>query len=102
MVTPTELLDPVEHSGTTVERASLHNWDEVARKDVRVGDTVLVEKAGEIIPQVIAVILEKRPEGAVPFPVPTTCPFCGSALVRESGEVALRCPDRLGCPSQLR
>lgn len=101
-VTPVALLAPVELSGTTVEHASLHNWDEVARKDVRVGDAVLIEKAGEIIPQVVMVIVERRPVGAEPFPVPKVCPSCGAELSRIEGQVALRCPNRLGCPAQLR
>jgi DNA ligase (NAD+) len=102
VVTPLALLEPVELSGTTVERASLHNWDEVARKDVRAGDTVLVEKAGEIIPQVVTVILEQRPAHSRAVAPPTRCPSCGSPLARLEGEVALRCDNRLGCPSQLR
>lgn len=102
VVTPLALLEPVELSGTTVERASLHNWDEVARKDVRPGDTVLIEKAGEIIPQVVTVILEKRPHPSHPVVAPTRCPSCHTELVRLAEEVALRCPNRLGCPAQLR
>ncbi|MSP63872.1 MAG: NAD-dependent DNA ligase LigA [Myxococcales bacterium] len=101
-VTPVAKLEPVDLSGTTVSRASLHNWDEVARKDVRVGDLVLVEKAGEIIPQVLAVILTQRPEGAPPTVPPTACPSCGHPLARREGEVALRCENRIGCPAQLR
>ena len=101
-ITPVAMLEPVELSGTTVSRASLHNWDEVARKDVRVGDTVLVEKAGEIIPQVITVILEKRPAGTLPARVPERCPSCGEPLRRREGEVALRCVNKLGCPAQRR
>jgi DNA ligase (NAD+) len=93
-VTPVAVLEPVELSGTTVKRASLHNWDEVARKGLRIGDRVLVEKAGEIIPQIVAVLEESivRP--------PTRCTECGATLVRGEGEVALRCPNRLGCPAQ--
>ncbi len=101
-VTPVAMLDPVALSGTTVSRASLHNWDEVARKDVRVGDTVLVEKAGEIIPQVVTVIVEQRPPGTEPYPIPTRCPSCESPLRRREGEVALRCENREGCTEQLR
>ena len=102
IVSPVAALEPVELSGTTVVRASLHNWNEAARKDVRVGDTVLVEKAGEIIPQIVTVILEKRPAGAEPFPIPTECPSCRTPLVRVEGEVALRCPNFDGCPEQIR
>ena len=101
VVTPTAVLDPVELSGTTVERASLHNWEEVARKDVRIGDSVLIEKAGEIIPQVVVVIKEKRPEGAEAILPPTVCPICQTGLVRNEGEVAWRCPNA-DCPEQVR
>src|SRR5262249_12399164 len=87
-VTPVALLDPVELSGTTVARASLHNWDEVARKGLGPGDRVLVEKAGEIIPQIVAVV---ERAGAPAFTPPEVCPSCGEALVRPEGEVALRC-----------
>ena len=98
-VTPTAILEPVFVSGTTVSRATLHNADEIARLDVRAGDTVLVEKAGEIIPQIVGVVLELRPEGASPFVYPSRCPSCGSDLVREEGEVAIRCVN-LSCPAQ--
>ena len=99
-VTPVAELAPVEISGTTVKRASLFNWDEVARLDVRVGDRVRVEKAGEIIPQVIEVVQPARPEGTQPVAIPTTCPSCGTALVRNPEEVVLRCENRAGCPEQ--
>jgi DNA ligase (NAD+) len=102
VVSPVAVLEPVDLSGTTVTRASLHNWYEAARKDVRLGDTVLIEKAGEIIPQVVMVIVENRPPGTEPYPPPTQCPSCGTQLVRREGEVALRCPNKLGCPGQLR
>ena len=101
-VTPVALLDPVELSGTTVSRASLHNWDEVKRKDLHLGDSVVVEKAGEIIPQVVAVQKELRPDGAPRVEPPTVCPSCGGPLGRREGEVALRCDNRAGCPAQLR
>jgi DNA ligase (NAD+) len=101
-VTPVACLEPVELSGTTVARASLHNWDEVQRKDLRLGDAVLVEKAGEIIPQVVAVITERRRGDERPIAPPAACPSCGAALVRREGEVAWRCPNHLGCPAQLR
>jgi len=96
------LLEPVDLSGTTVSRASLHNWDEVARKGLRLGDYVLVEKAGEIIPQVVAVIVERRTGNEQPIEPPTVCPSCGAPLVRREGEVALRCPNSLGCRAQLK
>ena len=98
-VTPVAILDPVEVSGTTVKRASLFNWDEVARLDLKIGDQVVVEKAGEIIPQVLEVLVERRTGNERPIPVPSECPSCHSALVREQGEVALRCANP-ACPEQ--
>lgn len=98
-VTPVAELDPVELSGTTVKRASLFNWDEVRRLDVRIGDRVLVEKAGEIIPQVIEVLTAARSGAEVAVEPPTTCPSCASTLVRREGEVVLRCENR-ACPEQ--
>ncbi len=98
-VTPVAILDPVEVSGTTVKRASLHNWDEVARLDLKIGDRVIIEKAGEIIPQVMEVLTAQRTGQEVTPEVPTVCPVCASALVRRPGEVALRCENR-SCPEQ--
>jgi DNA ligase (NAD+) len=98
VATPTAQLEPVELSGTIVKRAGLHNWDQVARLGLRPGDRVLVEKAGEIIPQVLAVT---EPSTAPPFAAPTACPSCGHRLVRLEDEVALRCPNRMACRSQL-
>jgi DNA ligase (NAD+) len=98
-VTPVAELDPVELSGTTVKRASLFNWDEVRRLDVRIGDQVVVEKAGEIIPQVIEVVAGARTGQEIPIEIPERCPSCASALVRREGEVALRCANR-ACPTQ--
>ncbi|MFI4989043.1 MAG: NAD-dependent DNA ligase LigA, partial [Alphaproteobacteria bacterium] len=83
-----------------VQRATLHNEDEIARKDVRLGDTVIVQRAGDVIPQIVGVVLAKRPKGAKPFVFPTTCPACGSHAVREAGEVARRCVGGLICPTQ--
>jgi DNA ligase (NAD+) len=100
-VTPVAELEPVLLAGTTVKRATLHNADEIARKDVRVGDTVLVEKAGEIIPAVVAVLLAKRPADSVPYVFPTECPACGTALVREEGGVKWLCPNA-ACPEKVR
>jgi DNA ligase (NAD+) len=97
-VTPVAALEPVELSGTTVKRASLHNWDQVARLGIGTGDRVLVHKAGEIIPQVLSVV-ERRSEA--PLAPPARCPSCGTALVRDEGRVVLRCPNSLGCPDQL-
>ncbi len=98
-VTPVAELDPVELSGTTVKRASLFNWDEVRRLDVRIGDQVVVEKAGEIIPQVIEVVIAQRTGAETPIAIPERCPSCASALARREGEVALRCENR-ACPTQ--
>lgn len=100
-ITPVASFDPVQLAGTTVSTASLHNFDQVARLGVRLGDTVMVEKAGEIIPQVVQVIHEKRPACAKKVEVPRRCPACNSPLVREDGGVALRCAVD-GCPAQIR
>lgn len=98
-VTPVAELEPVELSGTTVKRASLFNWDEVRRLDARIGDQVVVEKAGEIIPQVIEVLVAQRTGDETEIPIPDRCPSCASTLVRREGEVALRCENR-ACPTQ--
>jgi len=100
-LTPVAELDPVQLAGTTVSRATLHNEDEIDRKDVRVGDTVFIEKAGEIIPQVVKVVVEKRPRKTEPFVMPQHCPVCGSDAVREEGEVARYCTN-VACPAQSR
>lgn len=92
-LTPVAELEPVRLAGTTVSRATLHNADEVARLDVRVGDTVWVEKSGDVIPKVVAVDVTARPPQAEPFAMPEKCPECGSLVVREAGEVAVRCPN---------
>ena len=91
VVTPTAILSPVQVAGTTVQRASLHNEDLIRDKDIRLGDTVIIRKAGDIIPQVVGVILEQRPEDSVPYVMPENCPVCDSELIRIEGEVALRC-----------
>lgn len=100
-LTPVAYLDPVILAGTTVSRASLHNFERVTTMDVRIGDAVEIEKAGEIIPQVMVVLHGERPEGTTPTPVPTVCPECGTAVVRTGDEVALRCPNRR-CPAIVR
>lgn len=101
-VTPVALLEPVELAGTTVSRASLHNADEIERKDVRVGDVVVVEKAGKIIPHVVRVEKHER-KGAPPkFRFPQECPECGTRLVRDEGGVYIRCPNVETCPAQLK
>ena len=93
VLTPVAELEPVALSGSTVSRATLHNFDEVERLDLRVGDTVWVTKGGEVIPKVVGVVSSQRPEGAEQVSVPTRCPSCGTPVVREEGEVALRCPN---------
>ncbi len=100
-LTPVAELEPVQLGGTTVSRATLHNEEEVRRKDVRIGDTVLIEKAGEIIPQVVKVILSQRPPDAQAFAMPAHCPECGAAVVREEGEIVSRCTGAT-CPAKLR
>lgn len=100
-LTPIAVLEPVRISGSVVKRASLHNADEVERKDIRVKDTVLVRKAGEIIPEIVKVVSRDDAAGSRPFEMPATCPVCGSAVVRLPGEAAHRCPNR-SCPAQLR
>lgn len=100
-LTPTVDLEPVRIGGVTVSRASLHNEDEVRRKDIRIGDTVLVERAGDVIPQVVQVLLEARPPGSTPFVMPTHCPVCNTEVYRPVGEVVVRCPNA-ACPAQLR
>ncbi len=91
VVTPTAILTPVQVAGTTVQRASLHNEDLIRDKDIRLGDTVIIRKAGDIIPQVVGVLIEQRPEDSAPFVMPKNCPVCDSELIRIEGEVALRC-----------
>ncbi len=92
-VTPMAVMAPVEVGGVTVSRATLHNEDELRRKDVRVGDTVLVQRAGDVIPEVVKVIIEERPPGAEPFKMPGRCPVCDTPLVRPEGEKVTRCPN---------
>ncbi|MBP3985168.1 NAD-dependent DNA ligase LigA [Pseudoxanthomonas helianthi] len=99
-VTPWVLMTPVHVGGVTVSRATLHNADQVARLDVRVGDTVIIRRAGDVIPEVVGVILDRRPKGAQPWTMPKTCPDCGSAVEREEGEVVARCTGGLYCPAQ--
>ena len=100
-VTPAAEFDPVHLGGTTVINATLHNFDEVARKDVRVGDHIVVEKGGDIIPKVVDVLIAKRPEGTEPVTLPTHCPACGEPTHRFEGEVAIRCINQ-GCPAIVR
>ncbi len=100
-VTPVAHLSPVQLAGTTVSRATLHNADELARKDVREGDTVILEKGGDIIPKVVRIVQEKRPEDARAFQFPERCPSCDSELIRDEAEVAIRCVNA-ACPAQLK
>jgi DNA ligase (NAD+) len=99
-ITPVAILRPVRIGGVTVSRSTLHNWDEIARKDIRIGDTVLVERAGDVIPHVIAVIADKRTGTERTVPPPQSCPVCGSHVVRDEGEVAYRCVG-LNCEAQV-
>jgi DNA ligase (NAD+) len=101
VLTPVAELEPVELAGTTVARATLHNRDEIARKDIRIGDTVFVEKAGEVIPAVVGVNVERRRPECVAYVFPGICPACRSSVVQLEGEVALRCPN-YDCPEQVR
>lgn len=100
-ITPVAELNPVLLAGTTVKRASLHNEDEIQRKDIRIGDSVVVEKAGEIIPQVISVVNPDNPDRNQPFEFPSHCPACSAELIKYEGEVAWRCINPI-CPPQLR
>ena len=101
VLTPVAEFDPVTVSGSTIARATLHNIDEIRRKDVRVGDTIVVHKAGDVIPEVVGPVLDRRPEGAAEYEMPATCPACGAPVVHEEGEVAYRCVS-IDCPAQLR
>ena len=101
VVTPTAILEPVLVAGSTVGRASLHNEDLIKEKDVRIGDTVIIRKAGDIIPEVVAAIVEKRTGDEVPFEMPKNCPVCDSELVRIEEEVAIRCVNPQ-CPAQMK
>ncbi len=100
VITPVAILEPVQVAGVTVSRASLHNLDEVRRKDVRVGDTVLVRRAGDVIPELVQVLTERRPAGAAEWQMPSKCPACGSEVLRLGEEVAYRCSGGLFCPAQ--
>lgn len=102
VVTPVAELAPVQVGGVTVRRATLHNFQELHRKDVRVGDTVIVQRAGDVIPEVVGPVLDKRPDSAEIPEAPTECPVCETTLVQEARMVALKCPNRKGCSAQVQ
>ena len=97
---PYAVLEPVEVAGVIVRQATLHNFEDIARKDVRVGDTVLLQRAGDVIPQILGPVTDKRPPGLEPFPIPTECPFCGTPVERPEDEVAIYCPNT-SCPARI-
>ena len=99
-ITPTAIFNPIRLCGTNVERATLHNQDRIDELDVRIGDTIVVRKAGEIIPEVLSVIKEKRPEGTVPFRISGVCPSCGAPTIRDANTADTRCKN-INCPAQL-
>jgi DNA ligase (NAD+) len=101
VLTPVAELEPVLLAGSTISRATLHNEEEVARKDVREGDTVVIEKGGDVIPKVVGIVEELRPAETIPWQMPEQCPACGTPVERVEEEVAVRCPNRAGCPAQL-
>lgn len=101
VITPVAELDPINVGGVMVARATLHNQDFVQEKDVRVGDTITIQRAGDVIPQVVSVSMPDRPEGTTRFEMPTTCPICGSPLIRKKDEVAFRCTNA-NCPAQIK
>ena len=101
-LTPTAILKPVAVGGVIVGRATLHNQDEIERKNVCIGDTVVIQRAGEVIPEVVRVVLEKRPADVVPYRIGAACPSCGTPIVRAEGEAVMRCPNAKGCPAQLQ
>jgi len=100
-ITPVAHLEPVNIGGVMVSRATLHNQDEIDRKDIRIGDTVLIQRAGDVIPEVIKVILEKRPNGTQPYRLPSTCPICGGDIIRPEDEAVARCQN-ISCPAQVK
>ena len=101
-VTPLAKLRPVVCAGVTVSRATLHNQSEIDRKDVRIGDTVVIQRAGEVIPEVVSVVVAQRLESSSPYVIPPHCPSCGTELVRPDGEAVIRCPNVAECPAQLQ
>src|SRR5581483_8429689 len=100
-LTPVAVMEPVRVGGVEVSRATLHNQDEIDKKDVRIGDWVVVQRAGDVIPEVVKVVTERRTGEERPYRLPTSCPACGSDVVREPGEAVARCVG-LACPAQLK
>lgn len=100
VLTPVAELEPVLLAGSTIARATLHNQDEIKRKDIRVGDVVVIEKGGDVIPKVVQVNFEQRPSNSLPWEIPKVCPSCGAPVVHVEGEVAIRCPNSEGCSEQ--
>ncbi len=101
-ITPVARLAPIVVGGVTVTNATLHNEDEVRRKDIHIGDTVVVRRAGDVIPEVVSAIIDKRPVSAVTFVMPTRCPVCDSHIERLEGEAVARCSGGLFCPAQRK
>jgi DNA ligase (NAD+) len=99
-LTPRAVMEPVNVGGVVVRHATLHNEDEISRKDVRIGDTVMLQRAGDVIPQILSVVLEKRPADAQPYAFPLNCPACGSHAIRDGEDVVRRCTGGLTCPAQ--
>lgn len=102
VLTPTAILEPVRLGGVTVGKATLHNEDIIRQKDIRIGDQVMIQRAGDVIPEVVRVLVERRQGGEIPFVMPDRCPECGSPVVRLEGEAASRCINSSSCPAQLR
>lgn len=100
-LTPVAIMRPVKVGGVTITNATLHNQDEIDRKDVRIGDTVIIQRAGDVIPEIVSVVLDQRPKNSKPFVIEPKCPACGSRAERPEGEVVLRCPNSL-CPAKIR
>jgi DNA ligase (NAD+) len=101
-ITPVAIVEPITlPPNSVIQRATLHNQQEIDRKDVRVGDTVLIQKAGDVIPEIVQVVEAERPESTEPYKLPTHCPACGTLLVRPEGEAITRCPNKMGCPAQI-
>ena len=101
-LTPVARLKPVTVAGVTVSNATLHNMDEITRKDVRIHDEVMIRRAGDVIPEVVAVVLERRPLNTAPIILPKNCPVCGAEVLRIPGEAVARCTGGLFCKAQLK